>query len=453
MADNPAVLRVQKYGGTSLADAAMIRHAAAQVVSAHQAGDDTVVVVSAMGSTTDDLLSLAHEVTPRPGHRELDVLLSTGECTSAALLALAIQELGVPACSLSGPAAGIVTDGEFGNARIVDVDPTRIQTELGTGAVVVVTGFQGRCRDTGELTTLGRGGSDATASALAAALGAAVCEVVTDVDGVYTADPRWVSDARRLERLPYEQMLDLARSGARVLMPRCVEHAMAHRVPLHIRSATDSTTGTWVGPMPAGVAPAERPHKGHVIDGLARLPRQSFFTLTVPGDEPAAVTTVVSALAEAGIAPDVSTRATAEGRLEMSFLVHEHDASRAEEALEPLRRAHGLDGFQRSEPLGRLSIVGAGLRANPSLTCTLLSALSTAGVEIRDTDLRDHRIAVLCPEDQLTSALVAAHDALVPDNPHRSGAVGLTAAIPGQTTETGLAPQPLVAQANGTSNA
>ncbi|MFE0020339.1 aspartate kinase [Amycolatopsis sp. NPDC059021] len=407
-------VRVQKYGGTSLGDSTQVGRVADRIVAAHRSGGPLVVVVSAMGGTTDDLLRLARSVGSPPEGRELDRLLSTGECASAALMTLALQHRDTPACSLTGAEAGIVTDGQPGRARIVDVEPGRIRAELAEGRVVVVAGFQGRAREGGYLTTLGRGGSDATATALAAALRAEVCEVGTDVDGVYTADPRWVPEARLLRHLSYPHMLELARGGAKVLMTRCVEFGMVHQVPLWVRAATGDSPGTWIGRRPPRHAPEFSEHSAVV--GLAHLAGQTCYTVAGLADEPEAFANAFAAIVEAGVVPDLTARtasATRSGGVDLSFVVSEEDVPRADAALADVHRSCDFDQVHRSEKVGKLSVVGTRLRSDPEISATLLRALSAADVAVRRTEIGDGRIVVLCPEEQLVPALAAAHDAFV----------------------------------------
>ncbi|MQA08711.1 MAG: aspartate kinase [Pseudonocardiaceae bacterium] len=404
---------VQKYGGTSLRDASCLKTIADRVVDTQRAGYQTVVVVSAMGNTTNELIDLAGQFGPEAHGRELDALLSTGECTSAALLAMAIQQRGVPACSMTGAQAGILTDRAFGRAHIVDVHPARVSRELTLGQIVVVAGFQGKAQDTGCITTLGRGGSDATATALAAALRADVCEIGTDVDGVYTADPRHVPDARKLDSVGYDQMLELARGGAKVLMPRCVEYARTHGVRLHVRAANGRSDGTWVEGSPPE-STVERLSERPAVLGLAHLAGQVRYTVNGVLDQPESLLAVFSALTDSAVDPDQTTwtqSATRNGALDVSFVAPGSSGERIDAVLDATRTASGGDPIQHSEPLGKLSVVGSRLRSHPSALPNLLHALSAAGVGVKNAEVCDSRITVGCEDSDLIPAVVAAHDA------------------------------------------
>lgn len=404
---------VQKYGGTSLADMACLEQVADRLAAARQAGQQIVAVVSAMGSATDELLGLAGKIGPDAHGRELDALLSTGECTSAALLALAVQQRGVRACSLTGAEAGIVTDRAFGRAQIIDIDPSRIHRELDQGRVVVVAGFQGTAQETGCTTTLGRGGSDATAAALAAALHASECEIGTDVDGIYTADPRHVPGARKLDSIGYEQMLELTKGGAKVLMPRCVDYARRHGVALHVRSTGGVGEGSWVlGTPPESTVDSlsERPS----VVGLAHLACQVQYTVTGVPDQPESLVAVFAVLLDAAVEEDMATwtrSATHAGALDVSFVAPEQDHPRIEAALEAARTSAGRPGLERSEPFGRLTVVGTRLRSDATVLPTILRTMAGRGIEVTKAEINDSRIAISCPDSQLIEALVVAHDA------------------------------------------
>src|SRR5664280_1752628 len=318
-------LVVQKYGGSSLADADRIRRVAARIVDTRKAGNDVVVVVSAMGDTTDELLELAEQVSPLPPGRELDMLLTAGERISMALLAMAIASLGLEARSFTGSQAGVITDSVHGKARIIDVTPGRIRGALDDGAVAIVAGFQGVSQDTKDITTLGRGGSDTTAVALAAALSAEVCEIYTDVDGVYTADPRLVPTARKLDRISYEEMLEMAASGAKVLMVRCVEYARRYQMPVHVRSSFVSKSGTWVYAVPE-----EESMEQAIISGVAHDRSEAKVTVVGVPDKPGEAAAIFSELAAAEINIDmivqnISTGGT--GRTDVSFTVPSTDGA------------------------------------------------------------------------------------------------------------------------------
>ncbi|MFE7462570.1 aspartate kinase [Streptomyces sp. NPDC057499] len=404
---------VQKYGGSSLRDAASVCRAADEAVSAWRAGRRVVVVVSAMGQATDQLLGLARQASPDPDAQELDVLLSTGERASAALMALAIRARGVPARSLSGPAAGVRTVGSHGRAHIVGVDTHRILAELAAGQLVVVAGFQGADQTTGSVTTIGRGGSDATATALAGALQAHVCEIRTDVDGVHTADPQHVPQADRLAQLSYDEVYELARAGARVLMPQCVRYAGVAGIPLHVRTATGASQGTWVdGDTLRHTEAGER--RPQVI-GLAHLDDQAEYVITGLPGQPEARAALLTALEDAAISPAVISwnAATRASRVNLSFVAAQEDGPAAVAALEALGPAGEHDGIRRTTPLGRLTAVGTALRSCPSLLPGLLKKLYEHGIEARRWEARDNRVTVLCPPERTVDALIVAHDALM----------------------------------------
>lgn len=403
---------VQKYGGTSLGDITRIEQVAECVISTQRDAGPVVVVVSAMASTTDELIAQAEQIDPSARGRELDALLSTGECASAALLTLAIQTHGVPACSLTGAAAGISTDRRFGGARIIGVNPARVRTELEAGKIVVVTGFQGGARDTGCTTTLGRGGSDATAVALAAALRAEECEIRTDVDGVFTADPRWVCNARKMDRLGYDHMLELAECGTRVLMPRCVEYAREHGVRLHIRSATSTREGTWIGPE-TGFA-EQRPSAQAEPVGIAHCAAQVSYTLRGVPDEPDTLTAVFGTLSEATLNVATATWQRSPSRpetLDVTFTVPNSDCARLDTALEKMRGSAARFTVERSTVEAAFSVVGSNLRSNPTVLADLLTALTASAVRVHGAAVHDDRITIRCPGEQLVSAVAAAHDA------------------------------------------
>ncbi|WP_161500340.1 aspartate kinase [Streptomyces antimycoticus] len=416
-------ITVQKYGGSSLCDATSVCRAADEAVSAHRAGRRVVVVVSAMGQTTDRLLSLARLAGPDPDAQELDVLLGTGERASAALMALAIRARGVPARSFSGPTAGVVTSGSHGRARIVDVDTQPIRADLSAGQLVVVAGFQGADQATGCVTTIGRGGSDATATALAAALQAHVCEIRTDVDGVHTADPQHVPQSGRLARLSYDEVYELARAGARILMPQCVRYAQIAGIPLHVRTATGASQGTWVdGDIHRHSEAGER--RPQVI-GLAHLNDQAQYVITGLPDQPEARAALLTALEEATVSPAMISwnSATRAGRVNLSFVAAQEDRPATAAVLEALGPAGEHDDIQYTAPLGRLTAVGTSLRSCPSLLPGLMKKLYEHGIEARRWEVRDNRVTVLCPPGRTVDALIVAHDALMTD--HGAMALGL----------------------------
>ncbi|TKK77335.1 aspartate kinase [Herbidospora galbida] len=390
-------LVIQKYGGTSLGDVDKIGHAAQRIAAAN---GSVVAVVSAMGGTTDAMLGLARELTDNPHARELDLLLSTGEQASAAALAMALHELGVPARSFNARDGGIVTDGVHGCASIVNVRPGLIRECVQTGYVPVVTGFQGVAAGTGELTTLSRGGSDTTAVALAAALRAQACEIFTDVEGVFTADPRHVADARKLDHLSYEDMAELAAGGATVLAHSSVELAGAHRVPIHVRSSTTDGAGTWVTSAP--------PDDGRFTAvGVAH--RTGQLRCRLDGVDPAALTTIAATLADLPMPVDVLDHLTDGAGYSLRFMVCAPDRDQVNELLADLRAAGAYTGCHWSAPMGTVSLVGRGFRPHHPQVRLLPDTLRTAGVTVRDMTVRPRRISVTCPEPDVLKAVTRLH--------------------------------------------
>ena len=337
-------LVVQKYGGSSVADAEGIKRVAKRIVATRQAGNQVVVVVSAMGDTTDELIDLANQVTPAPPGRELDMLLTSGERISMALLAMAIATLGMEARSFTGSQAGVITDAVHGFARIIDVTPGRISSALEDGAIPIVAGFQGVSQTTKDITTLGRGGSDTTAVALAAALSADVCEIYTDVDGVFTEDPRLVAGARRIPRISYEEMLEMAACGAKVLIPRCVEYARRYGLPIHVRSSFSDKTGTWVS-VNAENESEEAGMEQAIISAVAHDRNEAKITVVGVPDRVGTAARIFGIIAEADINIDMivqNVSAIATGRTDISFTLPSADGQRA---LEMLRVAQEALGF------------------------------------------------------------------------------------------------------------
>ncbi|WP_131769399.1 aspartate kinase, partial [Candidatus Protofrankia californiensis] len=332
---------VAKFGGSSVADADRIKRVAERIVDQRRCGDDVVVVVSAMGDTTDDLLDLAEQIAPLPPARELDMLLTAGERISMALLAMAISNLGAEARSFTGSQAGVITDSVHGRARIIDVTPGRIRSALDEGAIAIVAGFQGVSQDTKDVTTLGRGGSDTTAVALAAALNADFCEIYTDVDGVFTADPRIVPDARRIERISYEEMMEMAACGAKVLMLRCVEYARRYTVPVHVRSSFSSRPGTWV----TEIAEAELVEQA-IIRGVAHDQGEAKVTVVGCPDKPGVAAAVFRAVADSDVNLDMIVQVgsvAGTGRTDISFTLPKTDGRNALNALEKVRAEIGFE--------------------------------------------------------------------------------------------------------------
>ncbi len=409
-------LVVQKYGGSSVSDAERIKHVAQRIVARRRAGDDVVVVVSAMGDTTDELIDLAEQVTPLPHPRELDMLLTAGERISMALLAMAIANLGHEARSYTGSQAGVITDSAHGKARIIDVTPGRIRTALDDGAVVIVAGFQGVSQDTKEITTLGRGGSDTTAVALAAALGADVCEIYTDVDGVFSADPRIVPSARRLPSITYEEMLEMAAAGAKVLHLRCVEYARRYDLPIHVRSSFSSREGTYV--IAAG-APFPGAHEGDpmeqaIISGVAHDRSEGKVTVVGVPDKPGEAAAIFRAVADAEINIDMivqNVSAASTGRTDISFTLPKTEGAKALAVLEKAREAIGFEALQWDDQVGKVSLVGAAMRSHPGVSATFFEALADAGVNVELISTSEIRISVVCRADAVDDAVIAVHRA------------------------------------------
>jgi len=402
-------LIVQKYGGSSVADAEGLKRVAKRIVETRKAGHEVVVVVSAMGDTTDELLDLAEQVVPVPTGRELDMLLSAGERISMALLAMAIKGLGVEARSYTGSQAGMITDAQHGSARIVDVTPKRVREALDQGAVAIVAGFQGFNRGTGDITTLGRGGSDTTAVALAAALDADVCEIYTDVDGVYTADPRQVPTARKIDRITSEEMLELAAAGAKVLYIRAVEYARRHGVVLHVRSSFNNNEGTLVV-NPKDGENVEEP----VITGVAADLSEAKITVVGVPDIPGKAAQIFTIVAKTNanidmVVQNVSTAAT--GRTDISFTLAKSDATAALTALTAEQAEVGFDSLQHDDQIGKLAVVGAGMRTSAGVTAKLFTALFEAGINIEMISTSEIRISVVTRADTLHDAVRVVHSA------------------------------------------
>jgi aspartate kinase len=390
---------VQKYGGSSLRTPERIRHVAKRAVDA---GDRVCVVASAMGDTTDELVGLAGQVSPTPHARELDMLLSAGEQISIALLSMAILDLGRDAVSLTGAQAGIHTDTTHGRARIVDVRVDRVREALDAGKVVIVAGFQG-VSPSQDTTTLGRGGSDTTAVALAAALGAEVCEIYTDVEGVFTADPRIVPEAVKRDRLSYEEMLELAASGAKVLSARSVEYARNNRVPLHVRSTFADTPGTWVQEE-AGMEQA-------VISGIAHDTSEAKVTIRNVPDQPGIAASIFRPLADANVNVDMIVQnVSAAGHTDVSFTVPKSDLATTEPVLRQIASAVGGDDVTTDEDVAKISLVGAGMKTHPGVAADMFDALAEAGINIEIISTSTIRISVLIRAGDVERAVKAVHD-------------------------------------------
>jgi len=415
-------LIVQKYGGSSVADAEGMKRVANRIVAAKRDGNQVVVVVSAMGDTTDELIDLAQQITPIPSGRELDMLLTAGERISMALLAMAITNLGHEARSFTGSQAGVITTSAHGRARIIDVTPGRIQEALKAGAIAIVAGFQGISQDTKDVTTLGRGGSDTTAVALAAALDADVCEIYTDVDGVFTADPRVVPNARKLKTVTYDEMLELAASGAKVLHLRCVEYARRYNLPIHVRSSFSTNEGTWVvKDHPEGAAMEQA-----IISGIAHDKSEAKITIVGVPDRTGVAARIFQAIADADINIDMivqNVSAAATGLTDISFTLPKAEGADATGILQKLQGEVGYASIQYDDQIGKLSLVGAGMRSHPGVTATFFGALSDAGVNIEMISTSEIRISIICRESDLERGVKAAHTAFELDADHNEAVV------------------------------
>jgi len=405
-------LVVQKYGGSSVADADGIKRVAQRILVTHKAGHSVVVVVSAMGDSTDELHDLARQVSPLPPARELDMLLTSGERISMALLAMAIANLGLKARSFTGSQAGVITDDVHGKARIIDVTPGRISGALADGAIPIVAGFQGVSAHGKDITTLGRGGSDTTAVALAAALKADVCEIYTDVDGVFTADPRIVPTARRIPAIRYEEMLEMAASGAKVLQLRCVEYARRYGVPIHVRSSFSNRTGTWVSDKPRAV---EGPGMEQaIISGVAHDRSEAKVTVAGVPDVVGQAAKIFRAIATAGINIDMIVQnisAAATGLTDISFTLPRDDGEAALAALRAVQPEIRFENLLYDDRIGKVSLVGAGMRSHPGVTATFFGALADAGVNIEMISTSEIRISVVVDENEVDAAVTATHRA------------------------------------------
>jgi aspartate kinase len=409
---------VQKYGGSSVSDAERIKRVAERIVATKKDGHDVCVVVSAMGDTTDELLDLAQQVSPLPPGRELDMLLTAGERISMALLAMAIQNLGASARSFTGSQAGVITDSTHGKARIIDVTPGRITTALAEGHIAIVAGFQGVSQDTKDITTLGRGGSDTTAVALAAALGADVCEIYSDVDGVYTADPRIVKDARHLPTVSYEEMLELAASGAKILHLRCVEYARRYSVPLVVRSSFSSRPGTLISEERDTVEAA-------IISGVAHDLSEARVTVVGVPDKPGEAARIFRAVADAEVNIDmiVQNVSGATDRTDISFTLPKADLATAMAALSKVQPEVGFEALLSDELIGKVSLVGAGMKSHPGVTATFFEALATAGINAEAISTSEIRISVVCRDSDVPAAVRAVHAAFELGDPEGEATV------------------------------
>ena len=401
-------LVVQKYGGSSLESAERIRNVAERIVATKKAGNDVVVVCSAMGDTTDELLELAAAVNPVPPAREMDMLLTAGERISNALVAMAIESLGAEAQSFTGSQAGVLTTERHGNARIVDVTPGRVREALDEGKICIVAGFQGVNKETRDVTTLGRGGSDTTAVALAAALNAAVCEIYSDVDGVYTADPRIVPNAQKLEKLSFEEMLELAAVGSKILVLRSVEYARAFNVPLRVRSSYSNDPGTLIAGSMEDI-----PVEEAVLTGVATDKSEAKVTVLGISDKPGEAAKVFRALADAEINIDMvlqNVSSVEDGTTDITFTCPRSDGRRAMEILKKLQVQGNWTNVLYDDQVGKVSLVGAGMKSHPGVTAEFMEALRDVNVNIELISTSEIRISVLIREDDLDAAARALHE-------------------------------------------
>lgn len=412
---------VQKYGGSSVADAAGVKRVAQRIVNTKKQGHQVVVVVSAMGDTTDELIDLANEVSPLPPARELDMLLTAGERISMAVLAMAIESLGHEARSFTGSQAGVITDAEHGRAKIIDVTPGRIQSAIGEGAIAIVAGFQGVSQTTKDITTLGRGGSDTTAVALAVALQADVCEIYSDVDGIFTADPRIEPRARKVPRISYEETLEMAAQGAKILHLRCVEYARRYDMPIHVRSSFSEKEGTWVVKAEDVAVPAtdttlngENTMEAAIITGVAHDRSQAKITVVGVPDKPGEAAALFRAVADAQINIDMivqNVSAAATSLTDISFTLPRGEGQTAVTALSKLQDTIGFDSLQYDDSVGKVSVVGAGMSSAPGISARFFEALSEAGVNIEMISTSEIRVSVVVAEAQVADAVNAAHAA------------------------------------------
>jgi aspartate kinase len=402
---------VQKYGGSSVADAESIKRVARRIVDTQRAGNSVCVVVSAMGDTTDDLLDLAEQVTPTPPARELDMLLTAGERISMALVAMAIAQLGAEARSFTGSQAGVITDDAHGAARIIDVTPGRIQSALDAGHIAIVAGFQGVSQTTKDITTLGRGGSDTTAVALAAALEADVCEIYTDVDGVFTADPRILPSARKVDVLSMEEMLDLAANGSKILHLRCVEYARRYGIPIHVRSSWSRRPGTWIKDNPyEGEGAVEAP----IIAGIAHDRSEGKITIVGVPDRVGIAAKIFGAVAEAGINIDMivqNVSAAETAKTDISFTLPKGDGPKALSVLQGIKNDVEYSDLRFDDTIGKIALVGAGMKSHPGVSAKFFGALADAGINIEMISTSEIRVSAVTRAEQLDDAVRAVHTA------------------------------------------
>ena len=402
---------VQKFGGSSVADAESIKRVARRIARTRGEGNEVVVVISAMGDTTDDLMDLALQVSPNPRSRELDMLITTGERQSAALLAMALWDIGVDASSYTGSQAGVLTTPVHGNARIIDVTPGRIEKALDEGKVAIVAGFQGVSQTTKDVTTLGRGASDTTAVALAASLDADLCEIYSDVDGIYTADPRIVPSARHISKIGYADMMEMAASGAKILHLRCVEYARRENVRVHVRSSFTDKPGTWVVPQEEleGTDMEEA-----IITGIAHDRDDAKITVVGVPDKPGNAATIFQAVADADINIDMVVQNISDlsaERTDITFTLPSTEGRKGVDALERIKEKVGFDRIRYDDQIGKVSVVGVGMRSHPGVTATFFKALAAAEVNLQMISTSEIRISVIVSADEVNKAVQAAHTA------------------------------------------
>ncbi|MFT3888640.1 MAG: aspartate kinase [Arachnia sp.] len=403
---------VQKFGGSSVADAESIKRVARRIARTRGEGHDVIIVISAMGDTTDELMDLALQVSPRPKSRELDMLLTTGERQSAALLAMALSDLGVDAVSYTGSQAGVLTTPTHGNARIVDITPGRVEKSLAEGKVTIVAGFQGVSQQTKDVTTLGRGASDTTAVALAAALGADYCEIYSDVDGVFTADPRIVPSARQIHEIGYEDMMEMAASGAKILHLRCVEYARRENVPVHVRSSFTDKQGTWVKNQDEIIK--DETMEEAIITGVAHDRGEAKITVVGVPDRVGEAAAIFTAVADTDVNIDMIVQnisRLSDVKTDISFTLPMADGAKAIAAIEAIKDAVGYEELLYDDQIGKVSAVGVGMRSHPGVSARFFRALAEAGVNLQMISTSEIRISVIVGADDVDAAVRAAHTA------------------------------------------
>ena len=403
---------VQKFGGSSVEDAESIKRVARRIARTRGEGHDVIIVISAMGDTTDELMDLALQVSPRPKSRELDMLLTTGERQSAALLAMALSDLGVEAVSYTGSQAGVLTTPTHGNARIIDITPGRVEKSLNEGKVTIVAGFQGVSQDTKDITTLGRGASDTTAVALAAALNADYCEIYSDVDGVYTADPRIAPSARQIREIGYEDMMEMAASGAKILHLRCVEYARRENVPVHVRSSFTDKQGTWVRNQDE--IDRDETMEQAIITGIAHDRGEAKITVVGVPDRVGEAAAIFTAVADADVNIDMIVQnisRLSDVKTDISFTLPMSDGAKAIAAIEAIKDEVGFEELLYDDQIGKVSAVGVGMRSHPGVSATFFRALAEADVNLQMISTSEIRISVIVGADDVDAAVRAAHTA------------------------------------------